>query len=58
LRPDQAAAVICRAIVERPASIAPWWGRLASAFGALARGPSESYMRRYGQANSRPGDGG
>lgn len=57
LSPEQAAGVICRAIVDRPASIAPWWGRLASAFGALARGPSERYMRRYGQARSRPGEG-
>ncbi|MEA2348728.1 MAG: hypothetical protein QOG62_2515 [Thermoleophilaceae bacterium] len=51
LTPQQAAAVICRAIVDRPPSIAPWWGRLAGAFNALARGPSEALMRRYGRAH-------
>lgn len=49
LTPAQAADIVCHAIVKRPASVAPWWGSAAGAFSDLARGPSESLMRRYGR---------
>lgn len=49
LKPEQAADIVCHAIVERPASIAPWWGSAAGAFSELARGPSSALMRRYGR---------
>jgi NAD(P)-dependent dehydrogenase (short-subunit alcohol dehydrogenase family) len=54
----QAADIVCHAIVERPAVVAPWWGGAAGALSDLARGPSDSLMRRYGRrvgARSRPG---
>ena len=49
LTPDEAAGIVCHAIVERPAAIAPWWGSAAGAFSELARRPSEQLMRRYGR---------
>jgi NAD(P)-dependent dehydrogenase (short-subunit alcohol dehydrogenase family) len=49
LTAEQAAGVVCRAIVERPAAIAPWWAKGAGAVGHLARRPAERYMRRYGE---------
>ncbi|HWF53223.1 MAG TPA: SDR family NAD(P)-dependent oxidoreductase [Solirubrobacteraceae bacterium] len=58
LTPAQAADIVCHAIVERPAVVAPWWGGAAGALSHLARGPSDSLMRRYGRrvgARSRPG---
>lgn len=49
LKPDQAADVVCHAIVEHPRVVAPWWARAAGAFGSVARGPSEGLARRYGR---------
>jgi acyl-CoA synthetase (AMP-forming)/AMP-acid ligase II/NAD(P)-dependent dehydrogenase (short-subunit alcohol dehydrogenase family) len=37
--PEQAAATICRAIVRRPASIAPWWSPVADVATTVARRP-------------------
>ena len=49
LLPEQAAEIVCHALVERPVSVAPWWGSLAGAVADLARGPSDAAMRRYGR---------
>jgi acyl-CoA synthetase (AMP-forming)/AMP-acid ligase II/NAD(P)-dependent dehydrogenase (short-subunit alcohol dehydrogenase family) len=37
--PEQAAATICRAIVRRPRSIAPWWSPVADVATTVARTP-------------------
>jgi len=49
LTPAQAADIVCHALVQRPASVAPWWGAAAGALSELARGPSGLIMRRYGR---------
>lgn len=49
IEPEQAANVICRAIVDRPAAIAPWWASAAAGIDGFARGPSEMLMRRLGR---------
>ncbi len=41
LRPDQAADLVCQAIVERPRAIAPWWAEAAELGAAVARRPFE-----------------
>jgi NAD(P)-dependent dehydrogenase (short-subunit alcohol dehydrogenase family) len=45
LRPDQAADLVCKAIVERPTEISPWWTGPVEAGIALARWPWETAMR-------------
>jgi acyl-CoA synthetase (AMP-forming)/AMP-acid ligase II/NAD(P)-dependent dehydrogenase (short-subunit alcohol dehydrogenase family) len=40
--PEQAAATICRAIVQRPRSIAPWWSPVADVATTVARTPWEA----------------
>jgi len=40
--PEQAAATICRAIVHRPRSIAPWWSPVADVATTVARTPWEA----------------
>ncbi len=40
--PDEAAATICRAIVRRPRSIAPWWSPVADVATTVARTPWEA----------------
>jgi acyl-CoA synthetase (AMP-forming)/AMP-acid ligase II/NAD(P)-dependent dehydrogenase (short-subunit alcohol dehydrogenase family) len=40
--PDQAAATICRAMVRRPRSIAPWWSPVADVATTVARTPWEA----------------
>lgn len=47
LSPGQAAGIVCNAIVERPAAIAPWWARVAGIAGSVARGPVEGALRQY-----------
>jgi NAD(P)-dependent dehydrogenase (short-subunit alcohol dehydrogenase family) len=47
LRPDQAADLICHAIVERPRAITPWWATTASVVGSVAPWFSDAVMRRY-----------
>lgn len=49
LSADEAAGVVCRAIVERPASIAPWWATAAGAVAAVAPRPTGALVRRYGE---------
>jgi NAD(P)-dependent dehydrogenase (short-subunit alcohol dehydrogenase family) len=45
LRPDQAADLVCKAIVERPPEISPWWTAPIEAGTALSRRPWEVAMR-------------
>jgi hypothetical protein len=45
----QAADLLCRAIVDRPPAIAPWWANAAAGLDGIARGPSEALMRRVGR---------
>ena len=45
LRPDQAADLVCKAIVERPSEISPWWTGPIEAGAALSRRPWEVAMR-------------
>lgn len=40
--PEQAAATICRAIVRRPRSIAPWWAPVADVATTVGRTPWEA----------------
>lgn len=47
LSPEEAAALVCHAIVERPPAIAPWWASTAALIDAAARGPSERLVRLY-----------
>jgi NAD(P)-dependent dehydrogenase (short-subunit alcohol dehydrogenase family) len=47
LSPEQAAGLVCRAIVDRPSAITPWWATASALLGLLARGPSEALVRRY-----------
>jgi len=49
LKPEQAAGIVCTALVHRPPRIAPWWASGSAAFGAIARGPSDAVMRHYGR---------
>jgi NAD(P)-dependent dehydrogenase (short-subunit alcohol dehydrogenase family) len=39
--PDEAAGVICRAIVRRPRQIAPWWASVADVLTTMGRTPWE-----------------
>jgi len=61
LRPDQAADLVCKAIVERPSEISPWWTGPVAAGIALSRWPWEAAMRRGFRAgddtSSAPGEG-
>jgi hypothetical protein len=41
LKPEEAAALVCKAIVERPRVISPWWAGVAEAGFALTRRPWE-----------------
>lgn len=41
LKPEEAAALVCKAIVERPNVISPWWAGMAEAGFALTRRPWE-----------------
>ncbi len=47
LRPDDAAGLVCRAIVERPRQIEPWWVTLGSPALEVARGPWEMANALY-----------
>jgi NAD(P)-dependent dehydrogenase (short-subunit alcohol dehydrogenase family) len=47
LSPDEAAGLVCHAIVDRPARIAPWWAPAAALIDVAARGPSEALVRAY-----------
>jgi NAD(P)-dependent dehydrogenase (short-subunit alcohol dehydrogenase family) len=47
LKPEEAADLVCNAIVERQSSVMPWWATAGAIVGELARGPVEFAMRRY-----------
>jgi NAD(P)-dependent dehydrogenase (short-subunit alcohol dehydrogenase family) len=47
LRPDQAADLVCHALVHRPRTIAPWWASAAQVVDGVAGGVSDLVMRRY-----------
>jgi len=47
LSPDEAAALVCHAIVARPPSIAPWWATGGALLATAARGPSDALVRGY-----------
>jgi acyl-CoA synthetase (AMP-forming)/AMP-acid ligase II/NAD(P)-dependent dehydrogenase (short-subunit alcohol dehydrogenase family) len=44
---EEAAGIVARAIVERPRTIAPLWGRLAGAATQLAQAPLEPLLAAY-----------
>jgi NAD(P)-dependent dehydrogenase (short-subunit alcohol dehydrogenase family) len=50
LTPEQAAGVVCGAIVRRPSAVAPWWATAASVISDVARGPSDAFARAYGRS--------
>jgi NAD(P)-dependent dehydrogenase (short-subunit alcohol dehydrogenase family) len=47
MRPEEAADLICKAIVDRPKTIAPWWASAAEIGSALTRRPWELAMGVY-----------
>jgi NAD(P)-dependent dehydrogenase (short-subunit alcohol dehydrogenase family) len=58
LTPGQAADLICRAVIDRPEAISPWWATAWGALASVARRPNAAYMRRYAERvpdhNGRP----
>lgn len=51
---DEAAAVVCRAVVYRPRTIAPWWARIGEVASAAARRPLEAVLSRAEAAGLGP----
>lgn len=49
LSPEQAADLVCHAIVERPVAVAPWWASAAAGLDGAARSASLRCARRYGR---------
>ena len=47
LTPDEAAGLVCHAVVDRPPAIAPWWASTAAVLDAVVRPTSEAIVRRY-----------
>lgn len=47
LSPDEAAGLVCHAIVDRPPAIAPWWATTAALIDTAARGTSDRLVRLY-----------
>ena len=47
LSADEAAGLVCRAIVDRPSSIAPWWATAGALVDVAARGASDRIVRLY-----------
>jgi len=47
LSPDEAAGIVCHAIVDRPSSIAPWWATASALIDVAARGTSDRLVRLY-----------
>jgi NAD(P)-dependent dehydrogenase (short-subunit alcohol dehydrogenase family) len=47
LSPDEAAGLVCHAIVDRPSAIAPWWATTAALIDTAARGTSDRLVRLY-----------
>src|SRR5205823_1470326 len=49
---EEAAGIVACAIVHRPRTIAPAWGRIASAVTDLAQEPLEGVLARYARATN------
>ncbi len=47
LTPDEAAGLVCHAVVDRPSAIAPWWATTAALLDTAARGTSDRLVRLY-----------
>jgi NAD(P)-dependent dehydrogenase (short-subunit alcohol dehydrogenase family) len=47
LSAEQAAGLVCHAIVDRPPAIAPWWATGAALIDTAARGTSDALVRLY-----------
>jgi NAD(P)-dependent dehydrogenase (short-subunit alcohol dehydrogenase family) len=47
LSADEAAGLVCHAIVDRPPAIAPWWATTAALIDTAARGTSDRLVRLY-----------
>jgi len=47
LSADEAAGLVCHAIVNRPSAIAPWWATTAALIDTAARGTSDRLVRLY-----------
>jgi NAD(P)-dependent dehydrogenase (short-subunit alcohol dehydrogenase family) len=47
LTPDEAAGLVCHAIVDRPSAITPWWVTTAALIDTAARGTSDRLVRLY-----------
>jgi NAD(P)-dependent dehydrogenase (short-subunit alcohol dehydrogenase family) len=47
LSPDEAAGLVCHAIVDRPPAIAPWWATAAALIDTASRGTSDRLVRLY-----------
>lgn len=59
LTADEAAGLVCHAIVDRPSAIAPWWATTAALIDTAARGTSDRLVRLYAKrftsgSGSRP----
>jgi NAD(P)-dependent dehydrogenase (short-subunit alcohol dehydrogenase family) len=49
LSADEAAGLVCHAIVDRPSAIAPWWATAAALIDTAARGTSDRLVRLYAE---------
>jgi len=49
LSADEAAGLVCHAIVDRPSAIAPWWATAGALVDVAARGASDRIVRLYAQ---------
>lgn len=58
LSPDEAAGLVCRAVVDRPSAIAPWWTTAAALIDTAGRGMSDRLVRLYAKRFVAPGEGG
>jgi NAD(P)-dependent dehydrogenase (short-subunit alcohol dehydrogenase family) len=47
LSPDEAAGLVCHAIVDRPSAVAPWWATASALIDTAARGTSDRLVRLY-----------
>jgi NAD(P)-dependent dehydrogenase (short-subunit alcohol dehydrogenase family) len=55
LTPDEAAGLVCHAVVARPTSIAPWWASVAATLDAVARPASDALVRQYARMTPERG---
>ena len=57
LSPDEAAGLVCHAIVDRPSAITPWWVTTAALIDVAARGTSDRLVRLYAKRFTSRGGG-